>query len=304
LAVDFTPKSFSAGAVWDFAEGYNLGVSYIYAERAPSSAELFSFGPHIGTQTYEIGALYQLDEDGFEAVDTDFQLETSNNIDISLRKFAGDFGFTVNVFYNDIEDYYYGAETGLFAEFEHEHGDEDAHSDHMDDEHGHDEHEHEHSEEGHSDELPVINFVNSDAILFGAELQLNYQASDALTFTAQGDFINTKVDTEEGVNDLPRTPPSRFMLGAQYSVNNWFVDARITRVSEQSEVAQFETSTSGYTMIDANISYYTSIQGYDIEVFASGRNLTNQEARVHTSFLKNLAPLPGRAVVLGVRANF
>ncbi|RFC37500.1 MAG: hypothetical protein DID92_2727743182, partial [Candidatus Nitrotoga sp. SPKER] len=29
-----------------------------------------------------------------------------------------------------------------------------------------------------------------------------------------------------------------------------------------------------------------------------------QEARAHTSFLKELAPLPGRGFLIGVRANF
>jgi len=30
----------------------------------------------------------------------------------------------------------------------------------------------------------------------------------------------------------------------------------------------------------------------------------DEEMRVHTSFLKNFAPLPGRALVAGLRADF
>ena len=311
ISLDFTPYSLSAGAVWDFAEGYNLGVSFIHAQRAPSSTELFSFGPHIGTQTYEIGALYELHEDGFEIGSTDFELETSNNFDISFRKFAGDVGFVVNVFYNQVDDYYYGADTGLFAEFSHDHDDEhsdddhmDEHDDHMDDHDDHgDEHGDEHSDE-HSDELPVFAFVKSDATLYGAEFQVNWKASDGLKLFTQGDIIKTEVDTASGKQDLPRTPPARLTFGGEYSHQNWFIDAQVMRVFSQSDVAEFETETDGYTMVDANISYFTSIQGYDIELFAKGRNLTDEEARVHTSFLKDLAPLPGRSVLLGVRASF
>jgi iron complex outermembrane receptor protein len=41
-----------------------------------------------------------------------------------------------------------------------------------------------------------------------------------------------------------------------------------------------------------------------IRVFLQGRNLLNEEMRVHTSFLKNFAPLPGRALVVGLRGEF
>src|SRR5690606_41684631 len=61
----FTPYSVSAGAVWDFAEGYNLGLSVSRSQRAPSASELLSFGPHIGTAAYEVGALFVLDDDEF-----------------------------------------------------------------------------------------------------------------------------------------------------------------------------------------------------------------------------------------------
>lgn len=87
----FNPTSFSAGLVWDFTKGYNLGLSYTRSERAPASAELFSFGPHIGTGTYEIGAMFELheedDEAHFDLLEGDAELETSNNIELSLRKF-------------------------------------------------------------------------------------------------------------------------------------------------------------------------------------------------------------------------
>jgi iron complex outermembrane receptor protein len=58
-----TPFSASAGLVWDFTPGYNIAFSYTHAERSPSAAELFSFGPHIGSGLYEVGALLQVVED-------------------------------------------------------------------------------------------------------------------------------------------------------------------------------------------------------------------------------------------------
>ena len=42
----------------------------------------------------------------------------------------------------------------------------------------------------------------------------------------------------------------------------------------------------------------------EISFFVRVRNLTNEQARVSTSFLKNVAPLPGRDVRLGAELAF
>ena len=149
FAVDqeFTPISLSAGVVYTINESYNVGVSLSRSERAPSASELLSFGPHIGTRTYEIGALFDLSEEGeFVLSQTAIDLETANNIDLTFRKTQGDVGFVFNAFYNQVDNYYFQEETGLFAEsgHDHDHG-EEGHG-----EEGHDE---------HSDELPVYLFT-------------------------------------------------------------------------------------------------------------------------------------------------
>ena len=102
----FTALSISAGLVWDFAPGYNVGISVSRSERAPSASELLSFGPHIGTSTYEVGALFALHEEEGEAHielgEGSIELETANNIDLTLRKTEGNLGFVLNAFYNQM----------------------------------------------------------------------------------------------------------------------------------------------------------------------------------------------------------
>ena len=44
--------------------------------------------------------------------------------------------------------------------------------------------------------------------------------------------------------------------------------------------------------------------GNAVELFLDGSNLLDEEARPHSSFLKDLVPLPGRGFVFGVRAFF
>lgn len=286
---EFTPVSLSAGLVWDFTPGYNLGLSISRSERAPSAAELLSFGAHIGTGTYEVGALFALHDDGSSIGLTtkNIDLETANNIDLTLRKTQGDIGFVLNAFYNQVDNYYYQTSTGLFAESSHDH-----------------EHEHEESsveEDEHTDELPVYLFQTDDVILHGFEAQIAWQASDTFKATLFSDYVRARL--KDG-GDLPRTPPLRF--GSQFSYEAARLSAHfdITRYQEQDRVSPDETTTGGYTLVDASVSYDLPVTNQDIAVFLKGSNLTDTEARVHTSFLKDIAPRPGRSISVGVRGSF
>jgi iron complex outermembrane receptor protein len=69
-------------------------------------------------------------------------------------------------------------------------------------------------------------------------------------------------------------------------------------------VAEFESETKGYTLVDLDVSYVTSFNNTDVTFYLKGRNLADEEARVHTSFLKDLTPVQGRSFILGARAHF
>ena len=293
FAVDqeFTPISLSAGVVYTINESYNVGVSLSRSERAPSASELLSFGPHIGTRTYEIGALFDLSEEGeFVLSQTAIDLETANNIDLTFRKTQGDVGFVFNAFYNQVDNYYFQEETGLFAESGHDH-------DHGEEGHG----EEEHSEDEHSDELPVYLFGSADAILHGFELQVAWQTTDNLKLDFFADYVKARL--KDG-GALPRTSPMRVGSHIAYTLDNIRADLDITYFAKQDDISTFETETDGYTLVDASITYDIPLGDIDLSVYLSGENLTDEEARVHTSFLKDIAPRPGRNFAFGVRGYF
>ena len=283
----FTPVSLSSGIVWDYQQGYNLGFSLSYSQRAPTSAELFSNGAHIGTNTYEVGAIYDVeahdDHVDIEVGSQDVDMETSYNLDLTWRKFEGDFGFVVGAFYNHIEDYYYQQNTGLFADDGHDHDEEEV-------------------EEVESDtDLPIYVFRQADVDMYGFEAELAYQVSDPLKATLIADYI--RAELSDG-GDLPRIPPMRIGSELTYEVDNFMVSTTVSHYFEQDDVAELETSTDSYTMVDANINYYVQGYGNDLVLFLKGENLTDEEARVHGSFLKDVAPLAGRNISVGVRGSF
>ncbi|CAA0297276.1 TonB-dependent receptor [Alteromonas infernus] len=289
LDYDFTSVSLSAGANWEYQEGHSIAVTLSRSERAPSQQELFSAGQHLATQSYEVGLVFDMDDEGHIAETLKgVKEEVSTNLDLTFRKFTGDWGYSVSFFYNQADDYIYQTSTGLIALTEHEEHDEDEAV------------EEEHDEHGNEEGLPVYYFQQADADIWGFEAETYVDLSDSLRLTVFGDYIRAEVEDD----NLPRTPPMRFGSELSYVNDGISADVGFTWYDEQNNVASFETTTDGYTLVNASVQYEFATQNIDWVVFARGDNLTDEEARVHTSFLKDQAPLPGRNFTMGVRALF
>ena len=278
-----TPFSASVGAVWEFTPGYNLAVSLSHAERTPSASELFSYGAHIGSGLFEVGSLLTVTSstDGgamFDLARQDIELEKSNNIDISFRKFNGDVGFITNFFYNAVDDYYYLANTGLTQQISHQH------DDHF-----------------HYFDLPVYVYEAQDANLYGIEGEFVWQVNAPLKVSLMTDYI--RAELRDG-GDLPRIPPLRVGGRINYEWNYLELELSASHYFEQKKVAELETETDGYTLVDIQISYDLSAWAPGVSLYVKGLNLTDEYARVHSSFLKDKAPLPARSFALGVSGKF
>ena len=301
---DYTAVSLSAGVVWTVSEQHRWALNFAHSERAPSASEIFSRGAHIGTQTYEIGAGFEIHREGdeveLEQRSSKVKKETSNNIDLTYRYTGDELDFTLNLFYNQVDDYIFQQNTGLFAmggEI-HAHAGEEHHEEeeHEEEEHGHED-EHAHGES----ELPVFQFQQQDATLYGFEAELDYHLNDNWRLSAFTDYIRAELDDNTNV---PRIPPLRFGSELHWENENWHAEVGVTRYSKQDKISSFETKTDGYTLVSANLNYYVTWGDADVTLFVKGENLTDEEARVHSSFLKNLAPIPGRNISLGIKTQF
>jgi iron complex outermembrane receptor protein len=72
---------------------------------------------------------------------------------------------------------------------------------------------------------------------------------------------------------------------------------------KQDRLAEQETSTSAYTLVNATLSYQFK-SAFHLETFAKARNLLNEDIRDHSSYLKEIAPMGGRSLLLGIRGEF
>ncbi len=99
---NFNLLSYSAGGLWNFSNGYGTGLSYTVSQRAPSAAELYSYGIHESTATFSVG-------------NSNLNKETSHNLEFNIQKTVGKVRGKVNAYLNKFNNYIYGFYTGEAA---------------------------------------------------------------------------------------------------------------------------------------------------------------------------------------------
>ena len=95
----FSAFSGSFGLIWQPGEDYSVGLSVARSAKLPNAEELFSNGPHLATDAFEVG-------------DPSLGEETSRGVDLSLRKRSGRLTGEVNLFANRFDDYIFEQATG------------------------------------------------------------------------------------------------------------------------------------------------------------------------------------------------
>jgi iron complex outermembrane recepter protein len=260
-AVTGTATSLSAAGVMNFAADHSFVVNAALSERVPSAEELFAYGPHLASSSFEIG-------------DPTLSVETSRHVDIGVRKTAGRIQWAVTGFYTSYDDFVYLAETG--------------------------------AADGDSG-LPVFAYLQRDANIKGVEAELfatlaSVGSEGEVDLRVYGDFVDAELTTGE---HLPRIPPRRVGARIQYHDERIFAGFEAVRYSDQNDTAPYETATEGYTLVSADMTWTFPSSGRNaLSLFVRATNLLDEEARKHTSLVKDLAPLPGRNYSIGFRAAF
>lgn len=154
-----------------------------------------------------------------------------------------------------------------------------------------------------ADTFPIFQYAQTDADFAGFEAQAAYDAwtsgDRVVTLEAAADLI--EADTDLG--PASRIPPWSLTGRIRYGSTPVDLSLEVRRVGEQDDVAAFELPTDGYTLINLS-GAWRPFADRNVTLFAEGRNLGDEEAREHASFLKDIAPLPGRSLRLGATYRF
>ncbi|GJL75692.1 MAG: TonB-dependent receptor [Nitrosomonas sp.] len=274
-SLDFQAVSASLGLQWNPRRDFTATLTYNHGVRPPDIQELFSFGPHLSTRSFDIGNV-RLNNETANMVDLGFEWKTER---ISMR---------FNGYYSRTSDFIFQRNTGLVYEVDNEVIRQRCVS--------------------VAECVSIFAYDQRNAEFIGYESRIDatlYRLPQGnLSLSLFSDYVRGRFDNGDR-DDVPRMPPLRY--GTELGLGNsvWNTALRYTRAEAQRHPGINETPTNGYHLLTASADYQLKAnQWMNLWFFAKGYNLLNEEIRNSVSFLRNFAPEPGRSFIFGVRATF
>jgi len=245
---------------------FKVSLNGSFVERIPSEAERFAFWSNPAIQRFVIGG----DLDG-----EPLQTEQAMGLDLGIEADTENLDMRLNLFHYRIDDFIFLQDlTGIGNQAQ---------------------------------------YLQLDSSFTGVEAQLDWHLLEVdeqeLTLSFMADWI--RATARESDSPLPRIPAMR--IGSRLEFINGPLQAGLEirhvfeqdRVQEGNGVVQGELPTGSYTEVNLDFAYDIELSGDQaFTLFAQVRNLLNEDRRLHTSFLKDVAPLPGRNLTLGARFEF
>ncbi|RIA43903.1 iron complex outermembrane receptor protein [Hephaestia caeni] len=254
----FSAVSGSLGASYDLGGQWRIGLNGSRTERAPTAEELFANGGHAGTQAYELG-------------NPNFKLEKSWGLEATLHHHSDAFSVDASAFYNWFSNYIYEnqAAQGVCEAAA--------------------------APSGRDVDLPCYQISQADARYYGFEIDATARLATiggtAINADGLADYVHATVT---GQGPVPRIPPLRLLGGIEAQSDTVTGRVEVEHSFKQDRVADFETATPSYTMVNASLSLSPFGAGNRTSLVLSANNIFDVNARRHSSFLKDFAPLAGR----------
>lgn len=206
----------------------------------------------------------------FEIGDPDLAKEKSNGLELTVKTSGDGYSLGASAYHIWFSDYIFEQATGAIEE-----------------------------------NLPVYEFRQADARYLGFEAEASVRLARIGGFAINVDGLTDYVKaTIHSIGPAPRIPPLRFLAGIEAQSER--IDGRfeVEHVTGQDRLAEFETPTDGYTMVNASMSFQPFRNHENTTLMFSANNIFDVVARRHASFLKDYAPLAGRDLRLTARVSF
>lgn len=155
-------------------------------------------------------------------------------------------------------------------------------------------------------------YEETDASIYGFEGELRWSErmeASGLRLTAKlmSDYVVGENESDD--QPLPRIPPLR--AGGRIELSWRTLDAGLEyryafaqdRIQKGGGEVLPEFRTNAYSELNFDVGYSMRVRDSEITAFLRASNLLDEERRVHSSFIKSVAPLPGRNVSLGIRLS-
>jgi iron complex outermembrane receptor protein len=234
-------------------------------ERLPSETERYAFWSNPAIHRFIIGA----DNAGIP-----LKIECSNALELGLEAHKGDWSGRVNFYHYDFKDFIFLQDIKGMGN--------------------------------------LSQYVAKDAELYGGEAELTwrvYEDSDSsLLLKGMVDWVRGQNRSDD--TNLPRIPPRRIGSRVEYQRGALGLGAdfrysfKQNRVQKETDVVLPELKTKAYFELNLDATYSWTLEHGEFSLFARASNLLDVKRRTHVSFLKDVAPLPGRNLSLGASWQF
>lgn len=188
----------------------------------------------------------------------DLDLETALGLDAFVRLEASVFRAEVSVFRNAINGFIYPEDTGEISQRD----------------------------------LPIARFVGRDALLTGAEGQMQWEVRPSTVLVASASHVRGTL-REDGT-PLPLIPPLRGVIELRHERPSFTAGIGTRWAMEQDRLGEFETATDGYAVHHLMVGVRWNWTGRLHEVTLRLDNVTDVAWRDHLSRVKSIRPEAGR----------
>lgn len=160
------------------------------------------------------------------------------------------------------------------------------------------------------DGLTAYEHVQREARFWGGEARLRWQimlSENGVSLDTElfADFVRgDDLSREEA---LPRMPSDRLGFLLRGRIRNWDASLSVIHHFAQNKVPRavfgtlaYQSPSAAYTLLNTEMSYSFDFNKTTLKWNIGVSNLLDQEARSHASFLKDIAPLPGRSWEIGL----
>lgn len=212
----------------------------------------------------------------FETGSPDLKKERALNVDLGMDHHVGTLTYEASLYTKRVQDYIYAQDQGTVLVG--------------------------------AETFNQISYAQQRARFHGYEAAVTWALQDTPAQKIDARLFTDGVRGElaDG-NAVPRLPPYRVGVSLHGHRGLYSGNLSLTHAARQDRVgSSFETETAGYNLLNADLSYAVPQRiGFGrASVFLRGTNLLNDDIRHATSFIKDVAPAPGRGGAIGIRITF
>lgn len=263
---NFNLLSYSAGGLWNFMQGHGAGVAYTVSQRAPSAQELYSYGAHESTATFDIG-------------NPNLNKETSHNLEFNVQKISGLMRGKASVYANRFNNYIYGFYTGSSIVTT--------------------------PAGGEGSGFSLVTAQQAAATIKGIEGELTYNwQQHGVGGRVFGDASQGTFDAGGNLplQPAPRLGAEIAHQRNGWLTNATYIYS----YQQNRLAAWEQGPAPSYNLLNAGISYTERVKDVNWTIYMNLKNLLNEQIRYATTpmAVRLYAPQPGRSLMVGLRGTF